>query len=207
MNCNVHNLFPIPVFEALLDEKSISNEVDFIMSKIQEDGILTSNAGNNFQTTGLSVLDDWELTDLNKFINDALRVFADQILCYDYEKLYITQSWINVNPPGTSHNYHNHTNSVLSGVLFLHTAKNCGDIILHKPKRDITPKVKFDEDNYFTWGNRYFSPTNNQILIFPSNLYHSVSENKSNITRVSLSFNTFLTPLGCESNKMFAKVL
>lgn len=207
MNCNVHNLFPFPVLEALLDKESISKEVDFIMSKIQEDGVLRSNAGNNFQTTVFSVLDDWELTELNKSINQTLKVFADQVLCYDYEKLYITQSWINVNPPETSHDYHNHKNSVLSGVLFLHTAQDCGNMILYKPERDITPKVKFDETNYFTWANRYFSPIDNQLLIFPSNLYHSVSENKSDITRVSLAFNTFLTPLGCESHKMFAQVL
>lgn len=207
MSASVHNLFPVPVFEAILDEKLIFEEIDFIMSKIKEDGVLRSNSGNNFQTSIFSILDEWKLVEINKLINQYLKTFANEILCYEYEKLYITQSWINVNPPGTSHDYHYHKNSVLSGVLFLETAKDCGNMILYKPSREITPKVRFDENNYFTWENKYFSPINNQLLIFPSNLYHSVSKNNSDITRVSLAFNTFLTPLGYESHKMFADVL
>ena len=207
MTCNVHNLFPFPVCEALLDEKLISKDVEFIFNKIEETNVLRQNAGNNYLTLDSFILEQWNLSAINDNILKVLKTFINEVLRYEYEKFYITQSWVNVNPPGTSHDYHNHKNSVLSGVLFLNTAPDCGDMILYKPERDITPKVTFDPDNYFTWGNRYFSPINNQLLIFPSNLYHAVSENKSNINRVSLAFNTFMSPLGYENNKMFAEVL
>jgi uncharacterized protein (TIGR02466 family) len=206
MEYNVRNLFPIPLFEVILDEELIKEEVDFVMRKIREENILHVNE-NNLASDESFVLDSWNLKGIKNCIEVSLKTFIDNVLEYDYEDFYITQSWVNVNAPGDSHHYHRHPNSVLSGILYLNTGKDCGDVVFHRPEshyRNIEPKVNFNEENYLTWSTVHFAPQNNQLFIFPSNLYHSVSKNVSlTIDRVSLSFNTFMNPLGYEDRKTF----
>ena len=38
-------------------------------------------------------------------------------------------------------------------------------------------------------GSYYFEPSDKLLLIFPSEMFHQVEQNKSNITRYSLAFN------------------
>lgn len=207
MTPSVHNLFPIPLFETILDSELIQSDLKLIENKIKKDDVLKSNDGNNLVTKDSFVLDEWNLSKTKKCLEDYLKTFAINILGYEYDYLYITQSWINVNPPGTFHDYHYHKNSILSGVLYLSAPKDGGNIIFHKAQRDILPKIKFQEDNYFTWETTYIIPKINQLLIFPSYLYHSVSKNlNTEEDRISLAFNTFMTPLGYKNHNNFAAI-
>ena len=210
MKFNVRNLFPIPLFELIFDEDLFKDEVDLIISKIQEDGVLHVNE-KNLASEDSFILDEWNLPKIKQCIESSLKHFADDVLQYEYEKLYITQSWVNVNLPGSSHHYHKHPNSILSGILYLNTGDECGDIVFHQPEGygiDLKPKIKFDENNILTWETVKFAPKDNQLFIFPSNLYHSVSTNlNENVDRVSLSFNTFVSPLGSKEHKTYVSMI
>jgi uncharacterized protein (TIGR02466 family) len=209
MEYNVRNLFPIPLFEVIFDNQVIGDEVDFIMRKIREENTLHANE-NNLASDESFVLDSWKLEKIKNCIGVSLKTFIDTVLEYDYEKFYITQSWVNVNNPGHSHHYHKHQNSILSGILYLNTGKDCGDVVFHRPEshyRDIEPKIKFNENNSLTWSTIHFAPQNNQLFIFPSSLYHSVTKNLSlTVDRISLSFNTFMSPLGYKEGKTFLSI-
>ena len=57
------------------------------------------------------------------------------------------------------------------------------------------------EYNIFNCTSWRFTPSDGLLLFFPAELYHSVDENKSNITRYSLAFNIIpIDTLGSEKN-------
>lgn len=86
--------------------------------------------------------------------------------------------WFNISPPGASNEKHNHSNPDnpslgASGVLYLSTPKNSGNIIFHSLDSDSLEIV----------------PKKGYLLLFPINLDHSVQENFSTLDRISIAFN------------------
>lgn len=101
--------------------------------------------------------------------------------------------WVNINGNGSHNVRHHHdpySGTFLSGVFYIKTPKNSGDIVFYDPR----PHIGSAHDT------RYFSqldhcntycvkPSPNMMLMFPAWLEHSVETNNSNETRISLSFN------------------
>jgi uncharacterized protein (TIGR02466 family) len=205
MTFTVTNLFPTPIFHTVINEELIRDELNILEKKLESADVFKSNRDCNLITKEDFVLDTWRFKKIKQIIVDSVKLFADEVLCYEYDHLYITQSWVNVNPPGSSHHSHMHLNSVLSGVLFLNTFEKCGDILFYPPFfSQLSPKVTFKEDNDLTWGLYHFTPSNGDLIIFPSYFEHAVSENLSeDKNRVSLSFNTFFTPMGDRDDSTF----
>ena len=106
--------------------------------------------------------------------------------------------WKNINGPGDFNVIHSHPKSHLSGVLWIKTPENSGNIVFESPEifnryqelDSYSDESKFDSNNYMTY---YFTPKEGNVLIFSSNLRHEVNENKSNEDRISYSFNVTLT--------------
>jgi uncharacterized protein (TIGR02466 family) len=85
---------------------------------------------------------------------------------------------------------------MISGVIYLLTTENSGAICFHKDrtvKNIFTDTIRIDFSNQNNWNTEVlgFKPMNNDILLFPSILNHSVSINDSNEDRYSLAFNVF----------------
>ena len=107
------------------------------------------------------------------------------------------EGWKNINEPGNFNVKHNHPRSDLSGVLWIKTPKDSGNLVFTSPQffnryhelDSYTNEFKFNSNSYMTY---YFPPTEGRILIFPSNLDHEVKENKSDEDRISYSFNISL---------------
>ena len=81
----------------------------------------------------------------------------------------------------------------LSGVFYIQTSDKSGDIIFHHHAKNIDyhkqSKDAFKKNeghNSDTWK---VTPENGDLFVFPSFLYHSVEENKTNDYRIILSFN------------------
>ena len=204
MKDNILELFPTPIFCRNLNSNLFVDELLVIKQKINEKDTFEISRSKNLTTIEGFILDNWKLSKIKREIAKAVKTFADEILCFNYDNFYITQSWININPPGSSHHTHKHINSVLSGVLFLNTFEGCGNIKFYSDQytQHFSPKVTFKEDNRFTWGHYYVKPVNYDLLIFPSHLQHCVDKNiTSDGKRISLSFNTFFTPLGDDLEK------
>ena len=109
-------------------------------------------------------------------------------------EIYITQSWINFNQKNTSHHRHKHINSIISSVIFI-KGETC-PITFYNSERNLFGNLLSFED--FTVPNEnntsqvYFNNKNGRLFLFPSTLMHSVARNKSDVERISLSFNTFI---------------
>tara|TARA_R100000734_G_C3301779_1_gene92362 strand:+ start:24 stop:626 length:603 start_codon:yes stop_codon:yes gene_type:complete len=104
------------------------------------------------------------------------------------------QGWKNINEPGSFNVKHNHPRSNLSGVLWIKTPKDSGDIVFSSPHffdryqeiDSYTDEFKYNLNSYHTY---YFTPKEGNLLIFSSNLEHEVKKNKSGEDRISYSFN------------------
>ena len=109
----------------------------------------------------------------------------------------VVGGWKNINGPGNFNCIHNHPRSHLSGVLWIKTPKDSGNLVFTSPQffnryhelDSYTNEFKFNSNSYMTY---YFPPTEGKVLIFPSNLEHEVKENKSDEDRISYSFNITL---------------
>ena len=107
------------------------------------------------------------------------------------------EGWKNINGPGDFNVKHNHPRSNLSGVLWIKTPKDSGNIVFTSPQffdkfqelYSYNDEFKLKSNAYMTY---YFIPKEGNILMFPSSLEHEVKENKSNEDRISFSFNVQL---------------
>ena len=184
----VHEFWPKPLFENTIDVKS--EWID--KSKNLEYERMTSNNGD--YTVDKKILD--KFPDLKKEILKNVYLFAEKYLKVVDTEFYFTTSWIVKHHPNDWAQAHHHTNSLLSGVYYLETEKNSGDIGFVKSDNevDIFPlalKPNIVEYNYNTGDEIYFGVEDGLLFIFPSNLKHKVKKNESNKTRYSLAFNLF----------------
>jgi len=91
--------------------------------------------------------------------------------------------WFNSSKPGESTGWHDHKKgSILSAVFYLDVPRKSGDI-------------RFRVKEHGEWIYHRIKSKNNNLILFDSNIEHSVSENKSKNIRISLAFNLFTLPL------------
>ena len=135
-------------------------------------------------------LHEWdEFRELVSCVSHALKRVLDFLKVgeADFE---ITGCWANMSPPDAAHGTHNHPNNFLSGVYYLQTNKGADTINFHDPRSQTgiirPPVTELTAENT---DQVVVKVRNGTILIFPSWLAHSVDANKSNETRISISFN------------------
>jgi len=189
---NTMLLFSTPVFA--YDEYSDPNYVHDT-SKEQENMI--KNHGGNFssQETNVLELDSYKIikdrieAGLKEYVNDVLHI-------QDKHKFYITQSWLNVNPPGSSHHRHNHSNSLISGVYYIDTTPDDNIMFISQNNQTVTnnPTLQINVSEYtLANSNSWQLPVkNNDIVYFPSTTLHEVADNTGDKNRISLAFNCFV---------------
>ena len=189
---NIKRLFSTPVFESSENYKFNKSELEFIHK--QKENVAINQNGNSYSKNNY-VLDSPELKNLKEFCNkNLLMFFYDRFKVKKDIEIYITQSWINFNQKDTSHHRHKHVNSIISSVLFI-KGETC-PIIFYNSERNLFGNLLSYDD--FTAPNEdntsqvYFNNQNGQLFLFPSTLMHSVAKNKSDVERISLSFNTFI---------------
>tara|TARA_R100000664_G_C2714233_1_gene109950 strand:+ start:55 stop:636 length:582 start_codon:yes stop_codon:yes gene_type:complete len=140
-----------------------------------------------FLTVDKHILDNEVFFDLKKSILNEIENFLHRSLIIN-KPYQIYQSWITKTPPNCKSNYHTHT-SVFSGVFYLDTPENSGDIMF----KDFYTKHIFDEDeflhgNYLNAQNWHIEPKDGLLIMFPSHVHHKISTNLSNEDRYSLAF-------------------
>jgi len=102
----------------------------------------------------------------------------------------ITGCWANVNPPGGHNPSHSHPNNYLSGVYYVAIPAGEGKIRFEDPRiqaQVMMPAVTELTPNNGNCVNLGVKP--GRLLVFPSWLAHSVSANRSQENRISISFN------------------
>ena len=106
----------------------------------------------------------------------------------------ILNMWMIINGQGNYNVKHIHPGCWMSGVFWLKAHDNCGRIHFDNPNI----YANFSALNIFNdeskeraclWPSIFWEATPGTMLLFPSNLYHNVDENRSSSDRIACSFN------------------
>jgi len=163
--------------------------------KYISDLAMAENVGN-LMSSNDTILDSVELSKLKAFIDSQIYVYKKNILkMRDDNEIYITQSWANKAKKDDFHPHHKHPNSMLSGVLFVtgNEGEEMPPIRFHRTNDLLPLEVEFEEYNEFNNGIRWIGMEKGKLVVFPSVLIHDVGKNETNVERVTLSFNTFVS--------------
>ena len=187
-NFKVHELWPTPIYENHIPVKS--KWLDYAENCKYE----RMFSQNGDYTVDKYILDN--ILDLKKELFSHVNLFTEKYLKIANTEFYFLNSWIVKHYPNDWAQAHHHINSLLSGVYYLKTEKNSGDINFIKDYKEqnifplaITPN--YNDYNYVNSKNFKFEPAVGNLIIFPSTLMHEVTKNNSKNTRYSLAFNIF----------------
>jgi len=187
-------VFPTPV-QIYKYEDSIEKELKYIEGVEWKQQV----ANANFKTKDSYLTKHEQLKNLTSFFKECIDDYCNTIINSD-QRLVITQLWGNRNPKGSKHHEHVHPNSILSGVFYLRQDPKLPPIQFSKSNQD---SMKLDPRKYNSYNAETFllPCTSGELILFPSNLRHSVPVNQGDEERISLSFNTFsIDALGSEEN-------
>ena len=176
----IERLFGTPLFIEYcnFDLKRFELKCREFQSKIDSESV--SNRGGGYQGHGF--VDD----KLNKKIIDSIVRVPDK----EISNLSI-MSWVNINSPGSWNERHSHdpySGTFLSGVFYIKTPKDSGNIRFYDPR----PNIATSSDmRYYNNGYniQWYTPEPNMLMIFPPWLEHDVEMNNSDEDRISISFN------------------
>ncbi len=108
-------------------------------------------------------------------------------------KINITSSWLNFHRYMDYAQTHYHSNSIISGVIFIVIPPNSGNFCIRKPHsftKDFSMVTKLNTTHDTSYNTEEFilKPMNNTIALFPSVLQHDVTPNYTDHTRITLAF-------------------
>ncbi len=180
-------LFPKPVLISKY-HKDFTKELEYVKSlehKLNE----KSQTEYAKQSTNTFLLDEPELASIREFIEAYLKFYVHNVLeCTD--ELVITQAWSNICEKGKKHHEHVHPNSIVSGVFYFQINENLPPIEFRNPNTH-SFNLNIQKQNNFNSATFLLPLNSGELILFPSNLTHSVPENKADLPRISLAFNTF----------------
>jgi uncharacterized protein (TIGR02466 family) len=197
MSTGIHPLFSFPVYETDLNiENSIHKQFLSVIKSLNfyqyfdcdnlKNGLI-SNEQNVLNLDNLVFLKDLIELQLKTYLYEILQIKKDnhiKHLC----------SWAVKHQFGDKSHEHSHNNSLFSGVYYLSVPKDSGEsIIFHRADKYAGVKPQFEEYNIFNSDTWKINVTEKKLLIFPSNLKHSVPISKTHKPRYAISFNYFLS--------------
>ena len=162
---------------------------DHIMRWSQNDkGVSKTNAGGWHSSTDMNQKEEYnQLT--RELFNMQEEIYQKENL---NRKPVCGNMWANINYPGCYNRPHIHPNSLFSGVYFIKTPKNSGNLMVYDPRPGVQmtmPNRKEGKLSPEFWREVHYEPKAGKCIMFPSWLWHEVKPNQSNNTRISVSFN------------------
>lgn len=183
------NLWPIPL---LIDKISINPSW---VKKIKKENYYLFKDKSAYGSTDIHILDKYP--DLKTSLELKINHYVYNILQVKKNvEFYITTSWINKHKKGHFGGSHIHNNSMLSGVVYLVTDPNSGNIVFEKTNQyhncfTTTVVPEYTEKNLFNSASFEVVVEPGMIALFPSVLQHYIQRSNSDKDRYSIAFNIF----------------
>ena len=191
------NLFPSQVWRHHTDKIDNRKLENIILEKEQKDkGVTFTNVGG-YHSSAINLEKEKGFKCIYDYINECMEV----ILFENNYKLNLgilsSHGWININRKGDFNREHVHPDCHWSGVYYVKTPANCGELRFHNPiaassmvkSGHLLNLTSSNIKTSFFLNSIPLDPYEGSILIFPSWLFHSVDPNRSNYDRISISFN------------------
>ena len=195
---SIHDIFRVPVYSTQLN-LDIKKLQSFCNEYQQKDtGKTLSNVGGYHSN-------DLPLNKLKWPLGESLHPLIKEIGIHSskFAKEFINNNeqvldsvWINISLYKDINRSHNHPFSDISGVYYVKTPDDCGNIVFEHPALDVLNYYLDDNNTIIEEFNAYTSPTwwkpavENRLYLFPGWLKHYVEPNLNKTEeRISISFN------------------
>lgn len=185
-----HNLFPTPLFAFRLhDYEPLNQQLLGVIQQLRasDPGRVASNV-LGWHSQG-NLFDLEAMKPFQAIVNQAIAECANA-MGYNNVRIHPANCWANVNPKYASNKIHDHANCLYSGVYYVQTPENAGNLMFYDP-REARTFYKPSAPNFtaYTADAIAHIPETGLLLIFPSWLKHGVEPNLSDDERISISFN------------------
>lgn len=194
MKVEVFGLFPTPVLKFNLGRDFSQEEINVISE--HEDKLVQPPfdifLGNN-TTNSKRIMDNPLMLSLKQVAESCLNIWCKRIYSPLYGedfRLKVTQSWLNYTRQGEEHQQHYHPNSIVSGVIYI-SANSENDMISFISEKKMSHYIQPSNFNEFNSVSTNICVDKGDIILFPSQLNHSVPKTTGNYKRVSLAFNSY----------------
>ena len=182
-------LFPTGIVQPYTAPKSFMNTLDlskFTFERFDGQTKLRTQKFNN-------ILLHPEFQEVKAWIQECAEDFLENALEMEYEEFFFTESCLNISGKGGYQKVHNHSNSIISGTLYLKSEEKHPPLEFKKQKMEFEPFISLTEHykkgNPNTASTLGFPCTQDTMLVFNSHLYHGHDANKLESERVGLSWN------------------
>jgi len=184
------SIFPTPVMRSNIGRDFTDAEFAFF-EKMQAD---RHEYLTNSRSVNTRVLDAPEMQSLRSIVAEHVNHYAWKVIsAHPRHEFYITQSWLNYTKPGQSHHRHIHTNSLISGTLYVQAKTEVDRICFYRGSASqVQILVADDQLNAYNTPAESFGVDVGDLVLFPSNLAHAVEQTTGEHTRISLAFNAFV---------------
>lgn len=142
------------------------------------------------------VLDNPVCNELSNWIMGCMEEYAKDVMCYSFEELQFAQSWLTYKQPGQFHKAHTHPNTIIAGVFYYELFEGAPAICFSKNvgssnRSYIEPSLNLEtyKNSRYSQEEVYFTPSLNNLIIFPSYLTHGVPPNTTGKVRKALGVN------------------
>ena len=182
-------LFPTGIVQPYTAPKSFMNTLDFSKFTFERFDGQTKLRTQKFN----NILLHPEFKEVKEWIQECAEDFLDNALEMEYEEFFFTESWLNISSKGGYQKVHNHSNSIISGTLYLKSEEKHPPLEFRKQKMEFEPFISLTEHykkgNPNTASTLGFPCTQNTMLVFNSHLYHGHDASQVESERVGLSWN------------------
>ena len=190
MSAQVFNLFPTPLYVNTYHGDTTEIVKYFDSSEMNE-----TNPGYGMISKDSYIIDNPICAPLSNWIMGCFREFATEVMRYDYKELQFAQSWLTYKKPGQFHKAHTHPNTLIAGVFYYDRQEDDAAICFSKEAKSfnrsyLEPSLLPDFNSHpYSQEEIYFSPKQNNLIIFPSYVTHGVPPNQTNRMRKALGVN------------------
>ena len=189
-NYNLRMLFPTCIHEYVFDQFNTDELKKFCYEQKDKnpEGQFKSNRGGWHSPF-------YDFTDDNIITETLAEGLGKSVFTSLHPNLVFNISyWIMINPPNSYNTSHTHPDAHLSGVMWIKTPQNSGDLRFNSPVEfsgftECNSYIKEAQDSTAFYSTYDFYPTVGKILTFPASLRHEVKVNESNEDRIAVSYN------------------
>jgi uncharacterized protein (TIGR02466 family) len=188
-----------PIFSDFFYKENLNIDIKFLETYLKEvmdvdEGRTVSNYGG-YQSNNLDN-NEYTFPLLEKVSENIQKV--SNIIGIKKQGLKLHNFWLNINSKKDFNLPHVHPQSIISGVFYIKSPPNCGNLMLKNRNADLVKSyfdywhLKEETDyamNEITSQSWRIVPEENHLIIFPSWVEHYVEPNESDKERISISFN------------------
>jgi hypothetical protein len=177
-------------FSLRKEERDILNNIQTITVKNENNSISLDKY--IFNNKGLGRVKEYFFNKAKEYSGDVLGIS---------NQLKLTHSWMTLNKKGGKHHTHVHRNALLSVVYYPQIQDGSFEVIVPESNLELHTNLKFDIKKSTIYNQHKISIPlkNNDVVIFPAWILHSGSVNGSDLDKVLIAGNFYVTgKLGLE---------